>query len=232
MNDRAAIVLATPHRRHDGLETILREQHDFHVVRVRTPEELSAAALAQINPSHVFFAHWSTLIPADIYTRFECVVFHMTDVPFGRGGSPLQNLIARGIYETRLSALRCEAEVDAGPVYLKRPLSLYGSAEEILMRAADAMAPMISEIVTHRLAPVPQEGAVTRFKRRRPQDGDLAGVATLMQVHDVIRMLDADGYPPAFLEIGDLRFEFGRSRLEPDEVTADVRITLSAKGRS
>ena len=100
------------------------------------------------------------------------------------------------------------------------------------MRAADAMAPMISEIVTLRLAAVPQEGVVTHFKRRRPQDGDLAGVATLTQVHDVIRMLDADGYPPAFLEIGDLRFEFGRSRLGPDEVTADVRITLSAKGRS
>jgi methionyl-tRNA formyltransferase len=45
-------------------------------------------------------------------------------------------------------------------------------------------------------------------------------------------MLDADGYPPAFLEIGDLRLEFGRSRLGPAEVTADVRITLSAKGRS
>jgi methionyl-tRNA formyltransferase len=79
-----------------------------------------------------------------------CVVFHMTDVPFGRGGSPLQNLIARGIYETRLSALRCEAEVDAGTVYLKRSLSLHGLGEEIFMRAADAMAPMISEIVTHR----------------------------------------------------------------------------------
>ncbi len=27
--------------------------------------------------------------------KFECVCFHMTDVPYGRGGSPLQNLIIR-----------------------------------------------------------------------------------------------------------------------------------------
>jgi len=28
----------------------------------------------------------------------------MTDLPFGRGGSPFQNLIARGIYDTKIIA--------------------------------------------------------------------------------------------------------------------------------
>ena len=58
-----------------------------------------------INPFKIFIPHWSYLISKEIYEKFECIVFHMTDLPFGRGGSPLQNLISRGIYSTKISAL-------------------------------------------------------------------------------------------------------------------------------
>ena len=46
----------------------------------------------------------------------------MTDLPYGRGGSPLQNLIARGFLETKISAILVEKQLDAGPVYLKMEL--------------------------------------------------------------------------------------------------------------
>ena len=52
-----------------------------------------AAQLEASNPDFVFFPHWSWKIPPSIYENYNCVVFHMTDLPFGRGGSPLQNLI-------------------------------------------------------------------------------------------------------------------------------------------
>ena len=51
---------------------------------------------------------------------------------------------------------------------------------------------------------------------------DLTG---LDQVYDHIRMLDAAGYPPAFVEIGDLRLEFGGARLRPGAIEASVCIT-------
>ena len=73
----------------------------------------------------------------------------MTDLPFGRGGSPLQNLIERGIYETKLSALRCCKELDGGDIYLKRPLSLWGTAEEIYLRAAELTKEMMIETVKY-----------------------------------------------------------------------------------
>ena len=76
---------------------------------------------------YVFFLHWSKKIPEDFFDSTECVCFHMTDVPYGRGGSPLQNLIARGHRKTKLTALRMTKEFDAGPVYLKEDLSLEGS---------------------------------------------------------------------------------------------------------
>jgi methionyl-tRNA formyltransferase len=148
----------------------------------------------------------------------------MTDVPFGRGGSPLQNLIVRGHDETVLSAIRCVSEVDAGPVYLKRPLDLSGTAEEILRRASSLMYEMIVQIVDEEPVPEAQRGEVTEFARRRPEDGNLELAPSLDAVYDWIRMLDGNGYPPAFLESGQLRLEFRGAERGPDSVTAKVTI--------
>src|SRR5688500_871868 len=84
---------------------------------VQRPEDLTVVALAACAPDYVVFPHWSWRIPRDVHERFECIAFHMTDLPFGRGGSPLQNLILRGITTTKLSAFRVAEELDAGPVY-------------------------------------------------------------------------------------------------------------------
>jgi methionyl-tRNA formyltransferase len=182
-------------------------------------------AVEEIEPRYVFFLHWSWIVPRRILDRTECVCFHMTDVPYGRGGSPLQNLIVRGHTETRLTALRMTDELDAGPVYGKRPLSLHGSAEEIYVRATDIAAEMVREIVDSRPEPVPQSGEVVPFARRKPAASEVAGVASLEALHDFIRMLDADGYPPAFLEHAGFRFELTRSVLYDGRIVADVTIT-------
>ena len=42
----------------------------------------------------------------------------MTDLPYGRGGSPSKSII-RGLKTTKITAFKCVAEIDAGPVYLK-----------------------------------------------------------------------------------------------------------------
>jgi len=226
------IVLASPHRRHDVLEAGLRSAHGFDVQRLRRREDLDEQVLASFDPAFVFFPHWSWKIPSAIHDRFECVIFHMTDLPFGRGGSPLQNLIVRGIEATQLSALRCVEELDAGPVYLKRPLSTLGSAEEVFLRAAALIEQMIVEIVNCRPAPQPQQGEAVIFERRTPTQGDLRQAATLAQAYDLIRMLDAEGYPPAFVDVGPLRLEFARASRRAGEVAADVRIRLRGEGET
>ena len=86
---------------------------------VQTPDELTSELLEKIAPRYVFFPHWSWRVPADMIRRFECICFHMADVPYGRGGSPLQNLIVRGHKATKMTALRMVEELDAGPVYLQ-----------------------------------------------------------------------------------------------------------------
>ena len=133
---------------------------------ISDPAELTPEHLIKLKPRYVFFPHWSHRIPAEVFGNFECVIFHMTDLPFGRGGSPLQNLIVRGIQETQISALKCAEEVDAGPIYLKRPLSLHGSAEEIYVRASEIIEKMIVEIINTNPQPMVQIGEPTFFKRK------------------------------------------------------------------
>jgi methionyl-tRNA formyltransferase len=192
---------------------------------IRHPEELTVGRLSAIKPSYVFFPHWSFIIPPAIYIRFRCVIFHMTDVPFGRGGTPLQNLIVRGMSETKVSALRCGPILDGGPVYLKRPLSLFGTAEDIYLRAARLVEEMILEIITKHLKPAPQRGKPTYFVRRKPAQSNIHTVSRLNALFDHIRMLDAEGYPKAFLHTKNFRLEFQRASLKDDRVTAQVTIT-------
>jgi methionyl-tRNA formyltransferase len=200
-----------------------------HLVLVNEPKELTPERLTELNPRYIFFPHWSHIIPASIYNRFECVIFHMTDVPYGRGGSPLQNLIVRGHKQTKISAIRCVRELDAGPVYLKYDLSLAGTAGEILDRAYDTIEQMIVEILKSQPEPQPQIGEAVVFKRRRPEDGDIANFESLETIFDYIRMLDGEGYPPAFVDVGKLHIEFSHAKNNDDVIvaTAVIRIKRS-----
>ena len=199
---------------------------NFH--HIGSPKELTLARLQKLNPRYIFFPHWSHIIPPKIYNNFECVIFHMTDLPFGRGGSPLQNLITRGIRKTKISSLKCNEELDAGPIYLKRALSLHGSAKEIYQRATKEVENMIVEILKTNPVPVPQKGKVTMFKRRKPRQSNLEGIKTLDEAYDLIRMLDADGYPHAFLDLGPFKLHFRRAARKTDQVLAEVSITLKS----
>jgi methionyl-tRNA formyltransferase len=194
-----------------------------------SPAKLSPEAVKEISPRYIFFLHWSWKVPDELVDRYECLCFHMTDVPFGRGGSPLQNLIARGLRETKLTALRMSREFDAGPVYLKEPLSLEGGAEEIYMRAGRLSAGMIKRIIRLEPKPVPQRGRALNFKRRKPEQSKLGDLKSLEELCDFIRMLDAEGYPRAFLHHSGFRFEFSRPALYDGRVVADVKITRSEK---
>lgn len=191
---------------------------------ISSKHDLSAENMKKNNVKKIFFSHWSDRIPESIWQSFESIIFHMTDVPYGRGGSPLQNLIIRGHVTTTLSALRCVEGFDAGPVYLKRPLSLLGTAEEIFYRADDVIEKMITEIIKNKPNPVEQSGEPVIFKRRQPNDSSLENIASLEEAFNMIRMLDAEGYPHAFLETDDIKFEFRKVERVGEQLEATVYI--------
>ncbi|MBP62390.1 MAG: methionyl-tRNA formyltransferase [Planctomycetaceae bacterium] len=199
---------------------------------VSSPPQLTEELVAGVEPRYLFFLHWSWIVPAALVENRECVCFHMTDVPYGRGGSPLQNLIERGHRSTMLTALRMTEQLDAGPVYVKQPLSLEGGAEEIYLRATELSAKMIEEIVETQPEPQPQQGDPVVFVRRKPEQSEITSPESLFGLHDFIRMLDADGYPTAFFERDGFRYEFRRSALYDGRIQADVYITKTDEEES
>lgn len=206
-------------------DTALFNKPEF--VFIRSKSELNFGKLKELNPKYVFFPHWSYIIPKEIYENFECIIFHMTDLPFGRGGSPLQNLIERGIYETKISAIKCIKELDAGDIYLKRDFSIKeGAACDIYLCAAMIVSEMIDEIINKNPIPTPQKGEVTEFKRRTPEMSEIKDLKDINKIYDYIRMLDAPGYPKAYLKNENTKYEFFNAKIENGILLAQVEIKV------
>lgn len=197
-------------------------EHSFSYITRK--EDLRIEYLRELRPRYIFFPHWSWIVPEGITNEFECVCFHSTPLPYGRGGSPIQNMIERGHSETQVTALQMTKGLDEGPIYCRRNLSLAGSAEEIFNRIAAVILEMIPFIIEETPVPSPQVGEPTYFKRRTPDQSVLPSGGDLQRIYDHIRMLDAEGYPKAFLTHGDLVLEFDRASLQEDNVMARVII--------
>ncbi len=179
------------------------------------------------NIKYIFFLYWSHRVPDEILKKVTCVCFHMTDLPYGRGGSPLQNLILNGHKDSMLSAIRMTNELDAGPIYLKEAISLSGNASDVYHRAAIMSQSMIRKIIDEELQPKEQTGVVTKFKRRIPNDSEITDVINSGEkLYDFIRMLDGPGLPCAFIKIDKTRLEFKNARLESLENEEYVTVSI------
>ncbi len=186
-----------------------------------------AKKLDEKAPEWIFVLHWNHIISKKVWEKYKTIIFHMTDLPYGRGGSPLQNLIKLKHQDTMLSAIKCSETIDGGDIYLKKSLNLNGSAEEIFIRCNELIEKMIFEIVKKNPKPIPQNGNIVSFKRRKPYESDLNNCKNgdLQEWFDQIRMLDAEGYPFAFIEINGLKLQFRRVNKRSDGLIADVYIS-------
>ena len=201
----------------------------YEVIILTNKEKFAEDTIAMFNPEWIFYPHWSWLIPPEIYNKYNCTLFHITDLPFGRGGSPLQNLIFRKIYNTKISAIKIVKEIDAGLVYLKENLSIKnGSAGEIFNKASKIIFfKMIPFIIDKNPLPVEQRGEIVTFRRRKPDESELklANIESLEDFYDFVRMLDGEGYPKAFLKFNKFRIEFSKAQLKLNRLVGGFEIT-------
>lgn len=193
---------------------------------ISNPNDLTLKFLDKIKPCCVFFPHWSQIVPRDILEKYKCIGFHETDLPYGRGGSPIQNLILSGKKSSKISAFRMTYGVDSGDVYMKKNISLNGSAQEIFERNTKVIAKMIKELIMKNLQPKPQKNKVTVFKRRSPAQSDISKneFEAIDDLYDFIRALDAETYPKAFLKLGKHRLEFFDAKKNGDKLICTIKI--------
>lgn len=227
IKEQMKVALCAPQQYWDEIGRRIEKESHVNVTRVHNPEELHLFC-EENEGNTLFFPHWSWILPEPIYTNRECIMFHMTDLPYGRGGTPLQNLIARGVKDTKITAFKCEKEIDAGPIYTKKAMSLAGNADQILSTAANIVGEMIIEILIARPAPYPQVGEAVYFDRRKPHESRIDWGLAPNELYDHIRMLDADYYPRAFMQMASYNIEFSNVAQERNGLTATVTITQEA----
>jgi len=208
------------------LKKQLRNDTNVHIVTKK--EELNYEKINRIMPEYIFFPHWSWIIPSKIYSNFECIVFHMTDLPYGQGGSPLQNLIVSKVYNTKISAVKVGKGLDTGDIYLKKDFDIQlGSAEEIFINLSKIVFnEMIPFILKNNPVPYEQKGEVVKFKRRKHEQSNInmMNFSSLDDIYDFIRMLDAEGYPRAFFYLGKFKFEFSKVHRKSEKLTGRFEI--------
>lgn len=225
-NSLMKYILLTEKHWHINLFNELRSQFKAEWILINKKDDFTEEIISNLKPDIIFIPHWSYIISPKIFQNYECIVFHMTDLPFGRGGSPLQNLIEKGFKETNISALKVDHGLDSGDIYLKKKLLLHGTAREIFERASLIIKGMIEDIILYKPKPKPQEGEPFFFKRRTANESDISNLNDIEKVYDFIRMLDCEGYPSAFLETTYFKFEFNNASLSKDNkiLLANVRI--------
>lgn len=174
---------------------------------------------------YIFFLHWSDKVREDITSQYECVCFHPGRLPEERGGTPIQNLISVGLDETFLTAFRMTDEIDAGPVYMTEYLSLHGTAEEIYLRMSMEAYYMIEWLIDEPIDPLPQEGDPHVFSRRTPDKSQIIIPYDLDDLFRKIRMLDAAGYPRAYIVHNGFKYTFSRPTMRVGKLVCDVEIT-------
>lgn len=181
--------------------------------------------IKRYKPEYVFFPHWSHEVPKHILDMTNCIAFHATKLPYGRGGSPIQNMIIRGHKSTHLTMFKMTEKLDEGDIYYQIPISLEGHAEEIYNRISYAVMELIKLFIKEKPIPKKQEGEPIYFKRRKPEESEMPSPITIDKLYDFIRMLDAYSYPKAFIKLGDIKIEFSNAILRTNHMECNVKIT-------
>lgn len=196
----------------------------LELIEITNKDDLNLENLKKINPRYVFFPHWNWKVDPEIFEAFECVVFHTAPLPYGRGGSPIQNLIIRGINKSPVCALKMTDVLDGGPIYDSQEVSLNGNMDEIFFEIAKCIEKLILKICKLNPIPLPQKGNVVSFKRLSYEDNLLLEEYSINELYDRIRMVDGEGYKRAYITFGDHKIEFSESKILNNELLAKIRV--------
>ena len=195
-------------------------------------DEINLIQIKKINPKIIFFIHWSKIIKESLFEKYLCIQFHASNLPKGRGGSPIQNQILQNIKKTKLTAFKISKKLDSGPICLQEDLMLAGDVEQILKKIEIKSIKMINKIIKiKKLKFKKQVGKPSYFKRRKPLESkiDTSQILTIEKLYDFLRMLDAPGYPGAFIELNKFKFIFNNIKKINSKLSAEVIISINEK---
>jgi len=182
-------------------------QSGHKVMHVHNENELKSADLC-------FYLSYSKIATKNTLSKFKNnLVVHSSDLPNGRGWSPLTWQILEGKKMITTSLFEAVEDVDRGKIYLQKDLELSGFEllDELHMLQGDLIISMCSEFIQTYpdvlLRAQVQEGEGSFYSRRRPADSELNPDISIREQLNLFRVADNINYP-AYVEIDQHHYEF------------------------
>jgi methionyl-tRNA formyltransferase len=155
----------------------------------------------------LFMLSCDRIVPALTLQRHaHNIVVHPSDLPQGRGFSPLTWQIIEGKNDIPMTLFEAVEEVDAGPVYFKDILRFEGHElnDELKTRQGEKTIELALRFVDAycHVTPLQQSGKSSWYSRRRQKDSELDVDKTLSEQFNLLRVVDNERYPAFFVRDG------------------------------
>ena len=165
-----------------------------------------------------FYLSFSKVVSKDTLHLFRHnLVVHSSDLPEGRGWSPLTWQILEGKNEIPHVLFEASENVDSGKIYLKHKLEFEG--HELIDEMRSAQGTLIVSMVKKFIDDYPesllngaeQSGEGSYYSKRRAVDSRIDPDSSLRQLFQQLRVVDNDEYP-AFFELNGQNYVLRISR--------------------
>ncbi len=174
-----------------------------HAVRwVHRPDDLVAADICFL------LGCGQMLQPEQLGLHRHNLVVHESDLPHGRGWSPLTWQVLEGADHIPVTLFEAQRELDSGPIYLQTRIDLEGTELVDELRTKQAAATMnlcrtwVENYPSVVEQAVPQRGEGTSYPRRTPKDSELDPNRSLADQFNLLRVVDKQRYPAYFSLFG------------------------------
>jgi methionyl-tRNA formyltransferase len=152
----------------------------------------------------LFLISCSEIVPVALRSRYQAsLVIHASDLPAGRGWSPLVWQILEGKTDIAVTLLEATDPVDSGAVWQQRWLHFDGTelCDEINQALFAAELELMDYALENmsKVQPQPQhEAGASWYPRRSPEASKLDPKRSLAEQFDLLRVADPDRYPAYF----------------------------------
>lgn len=174
----------------------LLENQGHKVFCVSSPEDLPDGDIA------FFLSCFNIITKKYLDKNKHNIVIHASDLPQGKGWSPMTWQILEGKNIIPLSIFEASEKCDAGDIYWKDYIKLNGT--ELIDEWQDLLGKKIIEMCVKftqnykTLTPVAQTGEENFYRRRAPKDSELDINKSIKEQFNLLRVVDNEKYPAFF----------------------------------
>ncbi|WP_457601072.1 formyltransferase family protein [Hydrogenivirga sp.] len=158
----------------------------------------------------LFILSYFKKVPQDVLNKNKYnLVVHESDLPKGRGWSPLFWQILEGRNRIPIVLIEASEEIDAGDIYIKDYVELTGSElhDEIRRIQAEKTIELCIRFLRNykNIKPMKQIGEPTYYRRRTPTDSELNIDKSIKEQFNLLRIVNNEEYP-AFFRINGIKY--------------------------